>query len=109
MKNWKVENKIRGGFFSILFLIFGLSAIFISIFSTINNNYAHLIDYTSNGQQLLLKANADILNMRRMVSMVHAFAGDVDRINNFHDEFNRSYAATNDRLDAYLTLVNADP
>ena len=41
--------------------------------------------------------------------MVHAFAGDEGRINSFHDEFNRSFDATNAKLESYLALVNDDP
>ena len=109
MKHWKVRSKIIGGFLGVVFLMIGIAVVFIILFSKINSNYSNLINYTTNQQQTLLRANADILNMRRMTPMVHAFAGDETRINNFHDEFNRSYESTHSRLDTYLSLVNDDP
>ena len=109
MKNWKVRNKIIGGFSCIIFLMLILSVVFMLLFIAINNRSLNLINFTSKEQQILLKANADILNMRRMTPMVHAFAGDEVRIDSFNEDFKKFFASTNNRLDEYLLLINKDP
>jgi len=109
MKNWKVRNKIIGGFAGIVLLMIGLSIVFVIIFAGINNNYSDLVNYTAGQQQVLLKTNADILNMRRMTPLVQAYAGDAARIDGFNEEFNKSYESANSRLETYLSLVNDDP
>jgi len=109
MRHWKVKGKIISGFVGMLTLMVILSLVFIYFFTSINNSYSSLINHTSAEQKYLLMASTDVMNMRRMAGMIHAFAGDIDRINGYENGFNSSYEAANGYLDSYLKSVKADP
>jgi methyl-accepting chemotaxis protein len=106
VKNWKVKSKIMGGFIGVFLLLTILSATIIIFFVTASDTLA---SYASAGQEQLLKASTDLMNMRRMTGMIHAFAGDEERIDGYHNEFNASYEATVNYLDTYLNISNSNP
>ena len=106
MKNWKVRTKILTGFIGTLLTLTILSASIIVFFISTSNT---LINHITVGQECLLRSSTDIMNMRRMTGMIHAFAGDVGRVEMYNDEFNVSLAATNKCLDEYLDALRDNP
>ncbi|MDR1753335.1 MAG: methyl-accepting chemotaxis protein [Eubacterium sp.] len=106
MKNWKVKSKIMGGFVGVFLLLTILSVTVIIFFVTSSET---LSSYATAGQEKLLRASTDLMNMRRMTGMIHAFAGDEERIDGYHNEFNASYEAVVNYLDTYLSISGSNP
>jgi methyl-accepting chemotaxis protein len=95
-----------GGFVGVFLILTILSAAIIIFFVTASDTLA---SYATAGQEQLLKASTDLMNMRRMTGMIHAFNGDEERINGYHNEFNASYEATVNYLDAYMSISESNP
>ena len=106
MKNWKIRNKILVGFIGMILIISAISMAMVIFFSYTSNT---LIHHTDVGKDHLLIASTDIMNMRRMTGMIHAFAGDDARIDGFADDFYKSYDATFLQLDEYLNTLRDNP
>jgi len=106
MKNFKVATKILVCFLVILLNINALATVVLVRFSAMSET---LLNYAQVGQEPLLRASTDIMNMRRMTGMVHAFAGENDRIDSYVIDFNKSYEAAFNFLDSYLESSRNNP
>jgi methyl-accepting chemotaxis protein len=108
MKKLSIMKKLLVGFVAVILLAVILAGSSVFIMLSLNSQYKVLLDYTVEGREYLLQASTDIMNMRRMTSMIHAFAGNAERIDGFNNDFNTSYSATLEILDVYTKLIEAD-
>jgi len=108
-KNASVKTKIIASFLAVLAIMMALFIVFMLLFKRISDNTAHTLNETATKQEMLLRASTDIMNMRRMTGMIHAFAGDEGRINGFEADFFASYDATIQYLDSFAELVSSSP
>ncbi len=98
MRNWKVRTKIVGGLSAVLVMMLALAIVFFLLFLNVSNANVALLTSTTGAEEMLLRINNEVVNMRRLSGMIHAFHGDVERIDGYQSEFNASYDAANNYL-----------
>ena len=104
-RNAKVKTKIISSFIIVLTLMMVLFVIFVVLINKVSSENTHSINDTAVKQEMLLRASTDIMNMRRMTGMIHAFAGDEGRIDGYEADFFASYDATINYLEAFEKLT----
>ena len=105
--NASVRTKILTSIIIILAIMIALFLVFVLSFNRISDESAHSLNETSVKQEMLLRAEVHIMNMRRMTGMIHAFAGNEERIDGFTADFFASYDATLQYLDSFVSLVRS--
>ena len=105
--NASVRVKILSVIIMILAVMIALFLVFVLSFNRLSDESTHSLGETTAKQEMLLRAEVHIMNMRRMTGMIHAFAGNEERIDGFAADFYRSYDATLQYLDTFTTLVRS--
>ncbi len=100
IRNWKVRTKILGGLSAVLVLMLAISASFFMLLINASDTGVTVITSTSGAEEMLLRTSVEVMNMRRLTGMIHAFNGDEELINGYQRDFEASYAAANGYLDA---------
>ncbi len=99
IRNWKVRTKILGGLSAVLVLMLAISASFFVLLINASNTGVTVITSTAGAEEMLLRTSVEIMNMRRLTGMIHAFHGNEEQINTYQSDFEASYAAANGYLD----------
>ncbi len=100
IRNLKVRTKILGVLSAVLVLTLAISVSFFMLLINASNTGATVITSTAGAEEMLLRTGVEVMNMRRLTGMIHAFNGDEAQIDAYQRDFEASYAAANGYLSA---------
>ena len=109
MKNMRISTKQILGFGIVIILSMALAVLSMVALGNTSENYETLLNYSTERSMQILDISHEIMNLRRLASMINAYRGDVERQIGYETESEEIVARINEATDRYISLAQMDP
>ncbi|MCL2661994.1 MAG: methyl-accepting chemotaxis protein [Oscillospiraceae bacterium] len=108
MKNLKMRTKLMVGFGTVILLSVALTVLAIISLSNTQDNYQNKLDYSQTRVQTILEIYAEVFDLRRIASTIHAYSGDENTVRTNAAEGEVVFDSLYSNIGRYITLVRDD-
>ena len=108
MKNLKMRVKLIVGFGAVILLSIVLTVLAVISLNQTQENYQNKLDYSQTRVQTILEIYAEVFDLRRIASTIHAYSGDESTVRSNASAGELVFDSIYSNIGRYITLVRDD-